>query len=355
MSRLYRPESVSRLGVALFTAAGAGADQALATVGSLVTSSLMGHDSHGVIRVPEYLGFVADGSIVVDAPLAVVHTGPTTAVVDCGRGFGAVGAEKAIRVGIDIAREQRTACVITHRCNHVGRLGAWVQLAADEGMLALATCNSPMHGHCVLPWGGRDGRLATNPIAYAVPTGGDPVVADFSTSVAPEGKIRFYRNLGKTVPDGWILDADGNATNNPNAFYGPPRGGILPLGAAAGHKGFALGLLVEILGSALAGISSRDPKVFGNGVCFIVVDPSAFYPLDEFRRLMDETVAYIKSSRPAPGFEEVLVPGEIEFRTLRQRRIAGIPVDAATLEAMRKHGARLGVDVDGLLNPEGKE
>jgi uncharacterized oxidoreductase len=172
--------------------------------------------------------------------------------------------------------------------------------------------------------------------------------------VAPEGKIRFARNEGKPVPDGWILDANGNATNDPNAFYGPPRGGILPLGAAAGHKGFALGLLVEILGSALAGINSRDPKVVGNGVCFIVVDPSAFCPLDEFRRLMDETVAYIKSSRPAPGFEEVLVPGEIEFRTLRQRQIAGIPVDAATLEAMRKHGARLGVDVDGLLDPEGQ-
>ncbi len=266
-----------------------------------------------------------------------------------------VGAEKAIREGIEIAREQRTACVITRRCNHVGRLGAWVQLAADQGMLALATCNSPIHGHCVLPWGGRDGRLATNPIAYAVPTGGDPVVADFSTSVAPEGKIRFYRNEGKTVPDGWILDADGKATNDPNAFYGPPRGGILPLGAGAGHKGFALGLLVEILGSALAGISSQDPRVFGNGVCFIVVDPSAFCPLDEFRRLMDETVAYIKSSRPAPGFEEVLVPGELEFRTLRQRQKDGIPVDAATLEAMREHGARLGVDVDGFLNPEGEE
>ena len=121
---------------------------------------------------------------------------------------------------------------------------------------------------------------ATNPIAYAVPTGGLPVVADFSTSVAPEGKIRFYRNEGKTVPDGWIVDADGKATNDPNAFYGPPRGGILPLGAGAGHKGFALGLLVEILGSALAGISSQDPQVFGNGVCFIVVDPSAFCPLE---------------------------------------------------------------------------
>jgi uncharacterized oxidoreductase len=308
-----------------------------------------------VLRIPEYLGFVADGSIVVDAQLAVERTGPTTAVVDCGHGFGPVGAEKAIREGIEIARAQRTACVITRRCNHVGRLGAWVQLAADQGMLAVATCNSPIQGHCVLPWGGRDARLATNPIAYAVPTGADPVVADFSTSVAPEGKIRYYRNEGKTVPDGWIRDADGKPTNDPNAFYGPPRGGILPLGASTGHKGFALGLLVEILGSALAGISSRDPRVFGNGVCLIVVDPSAFCPLDEFRRLMDETVAYIKSSRPAPGFEEVLVPGELEFRTFRHRQKDGIPVDAATLAAMREHGARLGVDIDGFLNPGAEE
>jgi uncharacterized oxidoreductase len=275
--------------------------------------------------------------------------------VDCHHGFGPVGAEKAIREGIEIARVQRTACVITRRCNHVGRLGAWVQLAADQGMLALATCNSPIHGHCVLPWGGRDGRLATNPIAYAVPTGADPVVADFATSVAPEGKIRFYRNEEKTVPDGWILDANGKPTNDPGAFYGPPRGGILPLGAGAGHKGFALGLLVEILGSALAGISSTDPHVFGNGACFIIVDPSAFCPLEEFRRLMDETVAYIKSSRPAPGFEEVLVPGELEFRTFRQRQKDGIPVDAATRDAMREHGARLGVDVDGFLNSGGEE
>jgi hydroxycarboxylate dehydrogenase B len=355
MSRLFRPDSVSGLGAALFTAAGAGAFEARATARSLVTSSLMGHDSHGVIRIPEYLGFVADGAIVVDAPLAVQRTGPATAVVDCGRGFGPVGAERAIREGIEIARRQRTACVITRRCNHVGRLGAYVQLAAAEGMLGLATCNSPIQGHDVLPWGGRDGRLGTNPIAYGVPTGGLPVVADFSTSVAPEGKIRFYRNEGKALPDGWILDALGKATNDASAFYGPPRGGILPLGAGAGHKGFALGLLVEILGSALAGVHSQDPQAFGNGVCFIVVDPAAFCPLEQFRRLMDETIAYIKSSRPAPGFDEVLVPGELEFRTLLKRQNDGIPIDAATLEGMREHGERLGVGVDGFLDREGDQ
>lgn len=351
MSRLFASNEIASIGTKLFVAAGASEPESRIATESLITSSLMGHDSHGVIRIPEYLGFVTKGLIVPNAPLTVERTGSTTARVDCGRGFGAVGAEQAIRVGIEIAREQRTACVITRRCNHVGRLGAYVQQAADCGLIALATCNSPIYGHDVLPFGGRDGRLGTNPIAYGVPTGGDPLVADFSTSVAPEGKIRFARNEGRAVPDGWICDAHGQPTNDPNAFYGPPRGGILPLGGNAGHKGFALSLLVEILGSVLAGVGSQDKEVFGNGVCFIVIDPSAFCPLDEFRRLMDETVAYMKSSRPAPACDEVLVPGELEFRTLRQRERDGIPVDEMTLDALRNHGSRLHVDVDGFFNP----
>lgn len=349
MSDCFKVDSVERVCTTLFVAAGANERAARAAVSALVTSSLMGHDSHGVLRIPEYLGFVAAGSLLPNAEPKVERTGPTTAVVDCGGGFGAVGAERAMRVAIDLAREQRTACVITRRCNHVGRLGTWVELAASEGLISIATCNSPVHGHFVLPWGGRDGRLATNPIAYAVPTGGDPVVADFSTSVAPEGKVRYHRNEGRPVPDGWILDAEGRPTNDAAAFYGPPRGGILPLGGAAGHKGFALGLLVEILGSALAGIQCTDAATIGNGVCFIAIDPSAFCPLPEFRRLMDETVAYMKSSRPAPGSSEVLVPGELEFRTLRQRQRTGIPIDDATLAGMRQHGERLGIDINQYL------
>jgi hydroxycarboxylate dehydrogenase B len=349
MTRIFLPQVMAELGIQLFVAAGARPGDAGAAVASLVTSSLMGHDSHGVLRIPEYLAQMGEGKIVADAVISVERTGPSTAIVDCGNGLGAVGAQRAMEEGIAIAKEQRTACIITRRCNHVGRLGAWVQVAADEGLLALATCNSPVHGHFVLPWGGREPRLATNPIAYAVPTNGDPVVADFSTSVAPEGKIRFYRNEGKPVPDGWILDSAGKPTNDARNFYGPPRGGILPLGGSAGHKGFALGLLVEILGSALAGIGPQDPHVTGNGVCFIVIDPSAFCPLDVFRKLMDETVAYMKSSPPAPGFSEVLVPGELEFRTMRKRQREGILVDETTLQGLRDHGRRLHVDVATLL------
>jgi uncharacterized oxidoreductase len=272
-----------------------------------------------------------------------------TALIDCGRNFGPVGATRAMEVAIAIAGEFGVACVTTRRCNHVARLGAYVEQAAVRGLIAIATCNSPVAGHFVIPWGGKQGRLATNPIAYGVPTGSDPILADFATSVAPEGKVRWYRNSGLPLPPGWIQDADGRPSTDPDAFYGPPRGGLLPLGGPVGYKGFALGLLVEILGSALAGIGSADASIVGNGVCFIAIDPTRFVPLDRFRSLMDDLSAYVKSSPPAEGTGEVLMPGEREFRTRRARLEEGIPVDDTTWDALRGHAVRLGLDWRSLI------
>lgn len=351
MSQLFDHRAVSRLAASLFEAAGAPPLEASLVAEHLVTSSLMGLDSHGVLRVPEYLDLVLQGKIVPGAPIEVRRTTATTAIVDCGYNFGAVGAVRAIEEACHLARHSGTASVITRHCNHVGRLGAYVQAAAEQELVAIATCNSPVYGHFVLPWGGREGRLATNPVAYAVPTGGDPIVADISTSVAPEGKIRKHMHLGQPLPEGWVVDAGGRPTTDAAAFYGPPRGGILPLGGSAGHKGYALGLLVEVLGSALAGVAADDPAVVGNGVCLIVLDPKSFCPIDEFKRLMDGLVAYIKSSPPAAGFDEVLVPGEPEFRTLRRRSIEGIPIDPVTINAIRDHASRLACSdpIDGVF------
>jgi hydroxycarboxylate dehydrogenase B len=349
VTRTYPHRMMADLAGALFRAAGAPADEAALTADHLVTSSLMGCDSHGIMRIPEYLDQVAAGTIVPGAPAVIDRRSGTTALVDCGRNFGPVGATRAMEVAIAIAGESGMACVTTHRCNHVARLGAYVQQAAECGLIGIATCNSPGGSHFVIPWGGKEGRLATNPIAYGVPTGGDPIVADFATSVAPEGKVRWYRNSGLPLPLGWIQDADGRPSTDANAFYGPPRGGLLPLGGPVGYKGFALGLLVEILGSALAGIGSADPSIIGNGVCFIAIDPARFVPLDRFRSLMDDLSAYVKSSPPAEGVGEVLMPGEKEFRTRRTRLEQGIPVDDATREALRKHAMRLGPDWQVLI------
>ena len=349
MTRLYPHSMMATVAGSLFRAAGAPPDEAALTAEHLVTSSLMGCDSHGIMRVPEYLALIDEGTIVPGAPVVVDRRSGATALVDCGRNFGPVGSTFAMETAIGIAVESGVACVTTRRCNHVARLGAYAQEAAERDLIAIATCNSPIGGHFVVPWGGKQGRLATNPIAYGVPTGGDPIVADFATSVAPEGKVRWYRNSGLPLPPGWIQDSEGLPSTNPDAFYGPPRGGLLPFGGPVGYKGFALGLLVEILGGALAGISSEDATIVGNGVCFIVVDPSRFVPLDRFRPLMDDLSAYVKSSSPAEGSAEVLMPGELEFRTRRTRLEEGIPVDDTTWDALRAHAARLDLDWQALV------
>jgi len=329
----------------LLSAAGASGPEAEIVAEHLVTSSLLGHDSHGILRLPEYLGFVAEGSIVPGAEITVERRSPTSAVIDCGLGFGPVGGVRAIEAAIELAVESGTGFVVTRRCNHVARLGAYVQVAAERGLVALATCNSPIHGHFVLPVGGREGRLATNPIAYAFPTDGDPILADFSTSVAPEGKIRVYRNRGESLPEGWVQDAEGHPTTDPERFYGPPRGGILPLGGVAAHKGYALGLFVELLGSTLAGLECDDPSTGGNGVCFVVIDPARFVDLGTYRQLVAGTRDYMKSAAAAPGVEEVLVPGELEFRARRKRLAEGVPIDPVAWGQIVEHAQRLGVEV----------
>jgi uncharacterized oxidoreductase len=346
MGRLVSSIELSRISSALFQAAGAPAGEAQLVAEQLSTSSLMGHDSHGVIRVPEYIDLVERGTIVPGAAVRVARTAGATAVVDCGWNFGAIGASFAMARAIERAQQHKVACVVTRRCNHAGRIGAYVEQAAEKDLIAIATCNSPRHGHYVLPWGGSQGRLGTNPIAYAVPTHSDPIVADLATCVAPEGKIRVYKNQGIPLPEGWIVDSTGRPTTDPAAFYGPPPGAILPLGGAAGHKGYALGLLAEILGSPLVGRDTADPNAAGNGLCFLVVDPQAFLPIEDFKSLVDATVAYLKSSSPADGQGEVLVPGELEFRTRRKRLTEGIPVDDLTWKAIRECVRRLDVHLD---------
>ena len=177
-----------------------------------------------------------------------------------------------------------------------------------------------------------------------MPTGDDPIVADFATSVAPEGKVRWYRNSGLPLPPGWILDANGRPSTDPNAFYGPPRGGLLPLGGPVGYKGFGSACSSRSWEARMAGISSTDASVVGNGVCFLAIDPARLVPIDRFRSLMDDLSAYIKSSPRDRRGGEVLMPGERESRTKLERLKEGIPIDDATRDALRGHAGRLGVD-----------
>jgi len=336
-------DSLLRMTTAVFEATGAPVPEAQVVADHLVTASLLGYDTHGVMRIPQYVEDVRNGVICPGAPVTVEKETETTALLDCGWNFGQVGGLRAIDTAIEKARRFHTATVVAHRCNHAGRLGTYTGRAAANGLLAIGVCNSPRHGHFVVPWGGREGRLATNPISFGVPSNSvPPIVADFSTAEASEGAIRLHRNQEKELPEGWIMDAQGRESTNPADFYGPPRGSILPFGGKRGYRGFALGLLVEVLGGLFGGsrITAHQP---GNGLGFMVVDVGVFVEPEQFAAMIHELRDYIKSAPAAPGFDEVMLPGEPDYRTREERLKHGIPIDDNTWSQIEAAAASVGV------------
>jgi uncharacterized oxidoreductase len=207
--------------------------------------------------------------------------------------------------------------------------------------------NSSKHGHFVVPFGGREGRLATNPIAYGIPRKkGHPIVMDMSTSMIAEGKIRVLMYEGKPIPPGSVLDATGQETTDPNVFYGPPKGTILPFGSPSlGYKGFGLGLMVEIMAGILGGNSTPVDLPYINGLCLLALNPEAFCGLDNFKGLIEDMSDYMTTTPPAAGAKEVVMPGELDFRIYEKRLAGGIPLSEETwhliVEAAQKVGVHL--------------
>jgi uncharacterized oxidoreductase len=334
----------------IFAACGAPLEDALIVAEQLVASNLMGLDSHGVVRIPQYVGWIREGPLRPGGRISVVKEQGGTAVVDCGSNFGQVGGLRAMEVAITKAKDYKVACVLATHCCHVGRLGYFTQMAAEAGMFALAFVNSPTgpKGHGVVPYGGLEGRITPNPISYAAPGPEHPIVADMAMSTTSGGKVAVYRNQGRQLPAGWIIDAAGNPSTDPDDLLRKPQGWILPLGGNVGYKGFAFLLLAEILAGTFTGNVITDDLPIGfNGVCFIVLDISAFLPVEQFREGIGAMTAYMKSAPPAPGFDEVLMPGEIDFRIMAERQADGIPIDTVTWQSIRDTAKALQVPVAG--------
>jgi hydroxycarboxylate dehydrogenase B len=345
VTQLLSAQQLRRIGIELFGACGAPPAEADIVARELVDASLMGLDSHGVVRYAFYVDEVRNGHIHPGAPWHVVKETPTSAVLDFQHNFGPLNATRLVEIVRLKAQQAHMACGVSLHSHHIGRLGATVQKLAEGGLFGFAVVNSYKGGHWVVPWGGRAGRLATNPLAYAVPTSGRPVVLDMSTSMIAEGKIRVLMHQGKPVPPGCILDGAGRPTTDPRAFYGPPHGTILPLGGALGYKGFGLSLLVEVLGSLLAGEALSDEYRYMNGLCVMALDPEAFCGRERFRQLMDDLCAYVTSSPPAEGSAEVVMPGTLDYRTYDRRLAEGIPVDDETWRIIGESATKVGVSL----------
>jgi len=343
----FTAEYLKRISNEIFLAAGIPADDAELVSDSLVTSNLMGMDSHGIIRVMQYLDLIAEGKIIPGAKLEIVTDAPAMAVGRGGWGIGQVIARQAAGLAVEKARQCGIGVVSVGECSHTGRVGEHTAWVAEHGMLGMATVNSHGAATHVAPWGGREGRLSTNPISFAAPMNGQPpLVVDVATSVTAEGKIRVARNAGKKLADAWVISADGRITDDPNDLYGPPRGAILPLGGLVGHKGYALSIMIDIMSGGLssAGLSGSGARL-GNGFYIQAIDIERFIPMEEFLERMSRFVAFLKSSKLAPGYSEILVPGEIEYRMMDRRLAEGIAVDDETWRQLSDRAAQWGVQL----------
>ena len=224
---------------------------------SLVGANVAGHDSHGIMRIPEYIGWVEEGQVNLHPEPRTVETSESFTVFDGDWGWGQVIGRKAVELLIEKVSASGVATIFCRNSCHIGRVGEYPERLARSGLASVMFVNTHGAGRLVAPWGGVERRLSANPIAMGFPqVDGDPILVDISTCALAEGKLRNLMTTGQPVPPGCIVDAEGRLSTNAADFYGPPPGALLPFGE---HKGFALALAADILAGALSGAGCSRP------------------------------------------------------------------------------------------------
>ncbi len=343
MTQVIQAEPLEGLCRDIFIAAGAPVDIAAIVAESLVHSNLFGHDSHGVLRVKQYVTMIRDGMIQPDQRPRIRKRFGATAMVTGGYGFGQVGARYAAELATEIGAEQGIGAVSLGQSTHVGRLGEYTAIIAAKGLIGIGFTSGTMYSGWVTPYGGRERTFGTNPMSFAVPGGdGGTLLLDFATSGIAHGKILLARAKGAPLPIGMMLDKDGRPTTD---------AGILDDGAVllamGAHKGSGLSLIMEIIPTLLAGhrpISSPEFH-FGNPTLLIALSPEAFDEGTDFPRHVDALKRRVKAVKPAEGFAEVLLPGEPEARSYAERVKSGIPLPEAVWADLYELADEFGVCV----------
>ncbi len=340
---LCSPEPLQRFATALFRVVGADVEIAEEVARHLITANLSGHDSHGVIRIPQYFDLIAKGSIVPGAQPEVIRDTSVTALIDAHRGLSHFATSFALEWAMQRAAQHGLAAAAIRHTNHIGRLGDYTERAGAAGFIAILTVGvgGPGLGGMVL-FGSRQRFLGANPWSISVPAEGrPPMVFDGSSSAVAEGKVRVARGKDVPLPEGAIVDAEGRATTDPEDFY--RGGGLLPMGGAvAGHKGYGLAMASMLLG-ALAMIDDPNPLFWASsqteaqdqrgragGVFLVIIDPERFGDATRYRTLVAEVMSAAKRAPCAPGVDEILVPGEPEVKMRERRAREGIPVPETT-------------------------
>ena len=324
----------------LFTATDLPREDARVASGLLIRADLNGYPGHGAAHAVSDLSQIARGTIRVDQPPVVLREGKVTAVMDGNHYVGQVVAFRAMQRAIANAKEHGVGMVAVRRSGHVGRLAGYVEMALEEGMIGLAAAS--IGGTAVALHGMGEPFSGTNPMAFGFPgPDGQHILLDFATAVMSRSELGQMARKGEPIPEDIMLDKDGNPTTR----Y-PDTGGPV-VRAFGGHKGSGLAVVTELLGGLLSGNGPghhwQAQGAAVNGLFFQAIAVEEFQPLDTFLDGVQELVEYARSRRPAPGFDEVTLPGERSRRTFERYSTEGVPVDDVTWEGLVQHARRLGV------------
>lgn len=351
--RQIQASKLRELALLIVRATGSSDGEAAAVADHLVRSNLCGHDSHGIGMLPDYVRMASAGLLVPNQTLRTVSDAGAVLVFDGGRGYGQTMAAEAMRRGVARAGELGAAIVALRNSSHIGRIGYWAEQCAASGMASIHFVNVADHAAYQAPYACSDARLGTNPFCAALPGADGPsVLLDMATSAIAFGKARVARNKGVPVPEGSLIDAAGRPTTDPTDYVDGRGGALVSFGL---HKGSGLAILCELLGAALTGgltIQPGNPRHGGivNNMLSIIIDPAAMGSPGAIAEEVEAVKGWIKASPPAPGFDEVLLPGEPERLAFAKRSAEGIPLDERSLADIVAAGVGLGLD-RGLLAP----
>jgi hydroxycarboxylate dehydrogenase B len=319
----------------LFRAAGSSEQEAQLTADHLIGANLAGHDSHGVGMVWPYVRSLQANELQLNQKISIVTDTDTLLVVDGNRGIGQSTAFQTMQLAIERARKNGVVIVGLKNTHHIGRVGHWAEMAIAANLASIHFTNV-VSRPLVAPHGGSQSRFGTNPLTVGLPRrNGPPILLDFATSAVAVGKIRVAYNRKGPAPAGTLIDHEGKPTTNPATMYEEPMGALL---TAAGHKGYALAMVCDLLGSALFGGATplpsrlRIPGAYNNMLA-IVFDPTRFGAGEHFEQEASAFIDYVQSAKRTDANTPIEIPGDAE-RRFRVQRAQALPVDTGTLKTM---------------------
>ncbi|MEW6229381.1 MAG: Ldh family oxidoreductase [Bacillota bacterium] len=316
--------------------------QGAATVAKvLVCADSRGIRTHGCFYLRDIFQRAKASMFNLPTNPVVIKDEEATTVIDGNNGLGPPVAHQAILTSMEKARHYGVGVTLVRNTNNVGILGYYTGLAAEQGFVGVMMTNG---APCMAPWGGAEPFLGTNPISIAVPADEFPIVVDMACSVVARGKIRTALRRGEQIPLGWALDENGVPTSDPEEAL---KGTLIPMG---GHKGSALALAVDILAGMLSGSRyGSDVRTFhalegptGVGFVCLAIDVQKFMDLYQFKTLMGAYVRSIKKMKRAPGFTEILMPGELEFKREWESRTVGVELGSEVVEDLNEFLSQVG-------------